>query len=138
LSYGVVVVEAGLNSGSLITAGFALNQGREVFAVPGNINNTFSKGTNKLIQDGATPIVEIDEILEMLGIHNLKIKKTDEINLGDDERLIINMIKDKGSLSIDGLCMLTGKPPSIVSALVTVMEIKGLVLVSMGKIHVAK
>jgi DNA processing protein len=63
---GVVVVEAGERSGALITAGFAGEQGRDVFAVPGNINSPLSRGTNALIRDGAIPVTSADDILEAL------------------------------------------------------------------------
>ena len=64
LSDGVVIVEASEESGSLITAEFGIEQGKEIFAVPGNIDNSLSKGTNKLIQDGAKMILSSKDILE--------------------------------------------------------------------------
>lgn len=65
LSQGVVVVEAGLKSGSLITAETAATQGREVMVIPGNINSSYSLGANKLIQDGATIITQLDDIFRI-------------------------------------------------------------------------
>ena len=68
LALAVVVVEAGLTSGALITASFAAEQGREVFAVPGNITAPQSQGTNRLILDGATPLLSPQQVLEALNL----------------------------------------------------------------------
>jgi DNA processing protein len=69
LSLAVVVIEAGETSGALITAEFAAEQGREVFAVPGSILAPQSKGTNKLIQNGALPLLSVDDLMQALDIH---------------------------------------------------------------------
>ena len=67
LSLATVVVEAGETSGAIITATFAVEQGRDVFAVPGNIHAVQSKGTNNLIQQGARPLLKFEDVLEVLG-----------------------------------------------------------------------
>ncbi|HPO04917.1 MAG TPA: DNA-processing protein DprA [Bacillota bacterium] len=138
LSYGVLVVEAGLSSGSLITAGHALNQGKEVFAVPGNINCIYSAGTNRLIRDGAMPVTAIDEIPELLGIRKIRPKEEEDSLLGEDEKVIYELVAVHGTVTLDRLCLLSGKQPAAVGALVTILEIKGRLQTTMGKIHVAK
>ena len=138
LSRAVVVAEAGLSSGSLITAECAAEQGREVFAVPANINSIYSIGTNKLIQDGATPIVVLDDIITGLGIAR-KCKKTDAFEaLGEDEKQLIQGISSQGEVTVDQLCRGTGKSAAEIGAILTILEMKGWVQTSMGKIYIAK
>ena len=70
LSLGVLVAEAPAKSGALITAGFALKQGRDVFGIPGSILSNKSSGVNKLIQDGAKPVMEVNDILETISLYS--------------------------------------------------------------------
>ena len=134
LSAATVVVEAGFNSGSLITAELAAEQGRCVYAVPGNINSGASLGTNKLIKDGAVPVVSINDILIDAGVYNNEETK----KLGRDEKLIYDILSENGEMRLDQLCEAAGKRKSIVSSIVTILEIKGLVFTSFGKIFIAK
>lgn len=134
ISVATVVVEAGFNSGSLITAELAAEQGRCVYAVPGNINSGLSLGTNKLIKDGAVPVVSINDILIDAGVYNNEETR----KLGRDEKLIYDILSENGEMRLDQLCAAAGKRKSIVSSIVTILEIKGLVFTSFGKIFIAK
>ncbi len=134
LSAATVVVEAGFNSGSLITAELAAEQGRCVYAVPGNITSGASLGTNKLIKDGAVPVVSINDILIDAGVYNNE--ETDR--LGKDEKLIYDILLKNGEMRLEQLCETAGRRKSLVSSIVTILEIKGLVFTSYGKIFIAK
>ncbi len=91
ISQGVLVIEAGKKSGALITASFALDQGREVFAIPGRLIDEKSFGTNKLIQDGAKLILEIKDILEEFGI-SYSIMEKREISLTSEEKMVLQKL----------------------------------------------
>lgn len=137
LSVATVIVEAGISSGSLITAEFAAEQGRNVYAVPGNINNIYSFGANRLIRDGAIPIAVIDDIIDELGIQRKEgvlVKST----LGKDEISVYEAIEKGGEINVDFICKAVGKGAGDVNALITVLEMKGLIYSSMGKIFIAK
>jgi len=137
ISAAVVVVEAGLSSGALITAEHAAEQGRDVYAIPGNIDSAMSIGTNKLIKDGALPLIVADDLLDDLGI-----KREPTANrlkgLGKAESDIVKLIESNGEVTVDLLCRLTGKNPPEINGIITVLEIKGMVYTFMGKIFVAK
>lgn len=110
LSLGVVVVEAKEKSGTLITASFAAEQGRDVFAIPGNINSIYSKGTNKLIQDGAKLVMGVEDIVsEIRELRELAEPKKEKksTNFTDVQNLIINELQN-GEANVDKLIARTG------------------------------
>ena len=84
LARSVVVIEAGSRSGALITASFAAEQGREVFAVPGPIYAPSSRGTNRLIQQGAHPLLDSQDILELLNLEMINEQRSARIALPED------------------------------------------------------
>lgn len=115
ISDGIVVVEAAGKSGSLITVEFALDQGKNVFAVPGNINSELSRGCNKIIKEGAKLIDSIEDILEEYANYNhkkineqKKIFNTQDSGLNQESELIVSLIKRNGNLHIDKICDYTG------------------------------
>lgn len=136
LSQGVIVVEAAAKSGSLITVDFALEQGRDVFAVPGNITSKNSKGTNNLIKQGAKIITDIDSVLEEYICSWGKDCETSinkcEIPLNKKEELILSFINDS-PMEIDLLCVKTGLKPEELNSLLTLLEVKGLINQISGK-----
>lgn len=138
LSICTVVVEAGIKSGALITAELAAEQGRAVYAVPGNIDRTASFGCNKLIQDGAFPVTTIADFISDIGMVAGHHASGEEEELSKDERRVFRIVKEHGEISIDGICNKVIMDAAVVSGIVTVLEIKGWVHSAMGKIFVAK
>lgn len=154
LSLGTIVVEAPKTSGALISAGMAAEQNREVFAVPGDITRNLSKGSNALLQDGAKPVLEAEDILcefrELYGElmeKNLPkgLNRADEasleknkatimakhILLSESEKKVMKILSDKPT-HIDRLAE-QGIPPAELSAALTTLELKGMVKALPGK-----
>jgi DNA processing protein len=128
LALGVIVVEAGNSSGALITADFAAEQGREVFAVPGGIYRVASKGANRLIQSGAHPLVEASEVLEILNLEQVAVLKAAyaELPSDPDEAMILEQLGSE-PVHVDDLCAQVQLPSNKVNAALTILELKGLV-----------
>ncbi len=138
LSLAVVVVEAGETSGALITAEFAAEQGREVFAVPGSILAAQSKGTNRLIQNGALPLVTPDDLLQALNLTRVSAQKSARTLLpADDIEKQLLMVLGSEPLHVDDLRNQTGLPVEKVSAALVMMELKGMVRQVGGMHYVA-
>lgn len=140
LSDAVVVIEAPEKSGALITVDFALDQGKEIYALPGNINNIQSKGTNKLIKDGARILLEVDDIIESLKYKYLINKVSLEQSIKDDlsglEMKIFNVVK-RSPVNIDLIIEETGIKASELNPVLTILEIKGYINQMPGKIFTA-
>jgi DNA processing protein len=128
LSLGVLVVEAGATSGALITAHLALEQNREVFAIPGSILSTASKGTNHLIQEGAKLVSDSSDILEELNLTAVaeQIEMKEIIPSSETEVLLLKQLGAE-PIHIDEVCRSSGLPMSTVSSSLAMMELKGLV-----------
>ena len=139
LSRGVVVVEAAARSGALITAEFALDQGREVMAVPGNITSDLSRGTNCLIRQGARPVESGGQIIEDLMLEGL-FKPGDlgptGISLGPDEESVYGLAAG-GPVALDELVEGAGLPAQRVLVALTFLEMKGLVRQLPGRLYTA-
>ncbi len=137
LTMATVVVEAGQQSGALITATFAANQGRDVFSVPGSIYSPHSKGTNRLIQEGAIPLLKFEDILTTLQVGQVQEKQTarrtltQDASLSETEARLLRVIADEPQ-QVDEICIQSGLPIEQVSATLTLMELKGMVRQSGG------
>ena len=130
LSDIVLVMEARERSGSLITADLALDYGREVYAVPGNVTSALSYGTNALIKQGCPIITEGSDILSALGIaykETEKVKfqiKTAE-NISPEEKEIFDLIEDSTPISAEALCRRLGRKVQEVQYILSLLELSG-------------
>ncbi len=127
LSLAVVVVEAGETSGALITSEFAAEQGREIFAVPGSILAPQSKGMNKLIQNGALPLLKRQDLMQALNLTRVGAQKTSRKILPADEveAQLMNTLGNE-PMHVDEIRNQTGFPVEKVSAALVTMELKGM------------
>jgi len=139
LSFGVLVIEAGRQSGALITARQALEQGRQVFAVPGRIDNPSAQGCHQLIKDGAKLVEGVEDILTelefLLPMASVATPRPLPENLTGDERKIYEAI-EMDETPIDTITQRTGLPSGTVSSTLLRLEMKKLVRQLPGKVFV--
>jgi len=147
LSLGVIVVEAAQKSGALITADFALEQGREVFAIPGQINNPLSHGTHQLIKQGANVATHIQDIMDIidpcidrkeskqLTFELEACRKDKNISLSHEESSILEFVSDR-PVHIDDLIKSTSMRTSAAGSVLLELEMKKLIKQLPGKRYV--
>lgn len=123
ISDGVLITEAAAKSGSIHTANFALDQGRTVMAVPGNITSQMSEGTNLLIKSGATPVTSVRDILIALG-HNPAASTQQPVAANPQEAVILDGIV-QGTSDIGELQLISGLEPAVFNQTLTMLEITG-------------
>ena len=123
LAVAIVIVEARERSGALITADFALEDGREVFVVPGEITSGLSAGTNRLLRLGATPLTAAEDLLETLGIERA-VREAPE--LGADESAVLERVLD-GAATADELVRSSNLDAGTIGSALTNLELAGLV-----------
>jgi DNA processing protein len=130
LSLGVVVVEAPPDSGALLTADHAIEQGRDVFAVPGNVTAKSSLGANRLIQNGAKLVISAEDILDELNLTRTTVETRIQVHAvapsNPAEEILVGYLTDEPR-HIDDLCQLSGLPITQVSSVLSLMELKGMV-----------
>jgi DNA processing protein len=138
LSMATVVVEAGDTSGALITAEFAAEQGRDVFAVPGNVYAPQSKGTNRLLQNGAKTLLDPRDVLEALDLtRNIERREIRKVIPADATEAALLVVLGPEPVHVDDIRSRTGLPIEKVAAALTMMELKGMVRQVGGMNYVA-
>ncbi len=138
LSVAIIVIEAPYGSGALCTAQFAVEQNREVFVVPGPINQSNYAGSHNLIKSGASLITMVNDIFDALNLPLIKDEKRQNknINLNKEQETVLNYIEnDGGSLSVDKITELTKLQPHVVNQTIAFLVINGIIKEDKGKYY---
>ncbi|MEK7539476.1 MAG: DNA-processing protein DprA [Patescibacteria group bacterium] len=136
ISKAVLIIEAEEKSGTLITARLTTEYNRDLLVVPGSIFSLNSKGTNKLIRQGATPVTSAEDVLEALGFEQEKNEEKQKRlfeDLSSEEKKVVEILREP--ISRDDLIRSMKMPTPTANALLSVMEIKGLIKEEMGEIR---
>ena len=133
LADAIVIIEAASRSGTLSTANHALDQGKEIFAVPGNITSPLSAGCNQLIKNGANPLTSVEDLLDFL-IPD-RFEKQTQLFKGDtrEENVILEFLSKNGTTSSDAIIKQTKLSASEFNQAITMLELKGLALNNGGE-----
>ncbi|MCH2123761.1 MAG: DNA-processing protein DprA [Pirellulaceae bacterium] len=134
ISLGVLVIEAGIRSGALISANQASEQGREVFAMPGRVDSRVSQGCHRLIRDGAKLVESVDDVLEELGplvesatsIHGKRVNHPAELQLNEQEQAVLSAI-DADPTRIEDIISTSQLPVHRVLSTLSVLEMRHLI-----------
>ncbi len=124
MSFATLVVEAPLKSGALITAHLALDYGRDVFAVPGDINRRTSQGTNRLIQEGAKPVLSVEDVV---GEYSRP-----EVDLSEEEEFLLQFLPPGQEVDVEFLSEASGLSPEKLFPLLLALEMKGVIIGTSG------
>ena len=138
ISRAVLIIEAEERSGTIITARLATEYNRDVLAVPGSVFSPNSKGTNRLIRQGATPITCAEDVLEALGFETKKYENKQAslfFDLSKEEKVVINLLREP--IPRDDLIRAIKIPIGEANSLLSVMEIKGIIKEELGEIRLA-
>lgn len=140
MSDAVVVVEAGQTGGALITAEIANSYNRDVFALPGRVNDLYSKGCNRLIRNNKAALIEsAEDIKYLMGWDekkqnvNKNIQQSLSLNLNDEEKIIVDLLELNGEISIDYLSLNANMPHSKIASILLNLEFQGIVKALPGK-----
>ena len=135
ISKAVLIIEAEEKSGTLITARLTTEYNRDLLVVPGSIFSPNSKGTNKLLRQGATPITSVDDLLEALGFEKEKNQEKQAKLFADssvEEKIVLKLLREP--IPRDDLIRAMKMPVSYANSLLSIMEIKGLIKEEFGEI----
>ena len=140
MSDAVIIIESDRRGGALITADLGNSYNRDVFAVPGKLNDELSRGTNFLIKTNRAALLEsTDDIAYIMGWEDKPVTKKSQIelfvNLSDDEKLLLETIRKENEIAIDQLVIKSGLTTSKAAAALLNLEFEGLVQCLPGKLY---